>query len=227
MSISAANHMSLLLATEATWPNWPFSWMIMSLREKRSFSFWGPPAIRATNAWSTSVDHLYYHVDRARLRIKVWPIIFLQRMPQNGIKEVIPLISWSLWLIPLWNNGGLCFLFLNLGNGQVTLRLGHKRQTRTDWSSWMFLMEPSHHALRKPKQSQEKDTCQYSGQQLQLMSLQASTIKHHYMWVNESATNSGPGHHSVLSSWGLRHCVAEKPSLLCLSYSWPTEIPWS
>ena len=35
-----------------------------------------------------SVDHLYYHVDRARLRIKVWLIIFLQRTPQNEISPI-------------------------------------------------------------------------------------------------------------------------------------------
>jgi len=78
-----------------------------------------------------------------------------------------PMISFDMPPMKQW---GLCFLFLNLGNGRVTLRLGHKRQTRLTDPRGRSLMEPSHHAMRKPKQSQEKDTCQCSSQQLQLMS---------------------------------------------------------
>lgn len=66
-----------------------------------------------------SVDHLYYHVDRAELRIKVtWPIIFLQRMPQNGIKEVIPLIPMISFDMPPMKQWGSMFPLLESGKWQ-------------------------------------------------------------------------------------------------------------
>lgn len=172
-----------------------------------------------------SVDHLYYHVDRARLRIKVWPIIFLQRMPQNGIS---PIPHDLLWHASYEAMGVYVSSSWIREMAEVTLRLGHKRQTRLTDPLGCSLMEPSHHALRKPKKSQEKDTCQCSGQQLQLMSQPGLYHQAPCMWVNESADNSGP--QSSLSSFQLRSqtlCSREKPSLLCPLLFLTHKIPWS
>lgn len=157
----------------------------------------------------------------------VWPIIFC-KMPQNGIKVIhtVPMIPLDMPPMEAMGVYVSSSWIWEMASGHM--RPWDIKANQVDWSSWIFLGTQSLHALRKPKQSQEKDTCQCSGNSsadVPSGPLPSSTM-HVSKWVCRQFWPR-----SSLSSFQLRSqtlMYEEKPSLLCpllfLTLKYHTEV---